>query len=213
MYKAVIFDLDGTLLDTLDDLANAVNYALAYYRLPQRTREEICSFVGNGMANLIARSAGEDTPNQDKILATFRAHYGEHCKDETKPYADILTLLSALKERGIKTAVLSNKADYAVQALAREYFPALLDIAQGEDEENGIMRKPNPNGLLNIIKNLGLAPNEIVYVGDSDIDIQTAKNAGTDCISVTWGFRGEAFLRESGATVLVNSPLQILEKI
>ena len=213
MYKAVVFDLDGTLLDTLDDLADSANYALQKHGLPKRTREEICSFVGNGIAHLIGCCTGEDNPKREEVLAEFRAYYKTHCKEKTKPYADILALLGELKKRGIKTAVLSNKADFAVQPLVEEYFHGLIDISQGENEAEGVMRKPNPNGLLQIVKRLQCKREDTVYIGDSDVDIQTAQNAGIDCIAVVWGFRDEEFLRDCGATSLVYSPLQILEKI
>lgn len=213
MYKAVVFDLDGTLLDTLDDLTDSANYALEKHGLPKRTREEICSFVGNGIVSLIGRCTGEDNPKREAVLTDFRAYYKTHSKDKTKPYADILPLLRKLKKSGIKTAVLSNKADFAVQPLVEEYFQGLIDISQGENEAEGVMRKPDPNGLLQILKRLDCEKDEAVYIGDSDVDIQTAKNAGIACISVTWGFRSKAFLREAGATTLVSSPLQIIDEI
>ena len=212
-YKAVVFDLDGTLLDTLDDLADSANYALQKHGLPQRTRAEICSFVGNGIVDLIGRCTGKDNPKREAVLADFRTYYKIHSKDKTKPYADILPLLKKLKNSGIKTAVLSNKADFAVQPLVEEYFQGLIDISQGENEAEGVMRKPDPNGLLQIFKRLGCEKDEAVYIGDSDVDIQTAKNAGIACISVAWGFRDEAFLRENGAQTLVYSPLQIIDEI
>ncbi|MBE7068265.1 MAG: HAD family hydrolase [Clostridiales bacterium] len=213
MYKAVVFDLDGTLLDTLDDLTDAVNYALNEYGLPLRTRAEVCSFVGNGIARLIALAVGDCDVDKEGVLSVFRAYYKIHCKDKTKPYEDILPLLKELKNRGIQTAVLSNKADFAVQPLVEEYFHGWIDMAQGENEAEGIMRKPNPNGLLQILKTLGCLKSEAVYVGDSDVDIKTAQNAQIDCISVTWGFRDEEFLRDFGAEKVVRSPLQILEEI
>ena len=163
MYKAVVFDLDGTLLDTLDDLADSANYALQKHGLPKRTREEICSFVGNGIAHLIGCCTGEDNPKYEAVLNEFRAYYKTHSKQKTKPYADILALLGELKKRGIKTAVLSNKADFAVQPLIEEYFQGLIDISQGENEAEGVMRKPNPNGLLQILKGLHCQTEEAVF--------------------------------------------------
>lgn len=209
MYKAVIFDLDGTLLDTLDDLASAVNYALSTYSLPQRSREEICSFIGNGAKKLILR-ASENDARSDEILESFRLYYKEHSADTTKPYEDVLEMLSSLKEKGIKTAVLSNKPDFLTTALSKKYFGDLIGFAQGEKEHEGIPRKPAPDALFSVMETLGVAKEETVYVGDSDVDIKTAKNAGVDCISVTWGFKSKAFLEENGATHLANTTAQVL---
>ncbi|MBO7297936.1 MAG: HAD family hydrolase [Clostridia bacterium] len=213
MYKAVLFDLDGTLLDTLDDLADAVNYTLAKFNLPVRTRDEICAFVGNGIVNLLQLAVGGDCPNFEDVLAEFRSYYKTHCTDKTKPYEGIIPLLKELKSRGIKTAVLSNKADFAVQPLVEEYFHGLIDTAQGENEAEGVLRKPNPQGLFAIAKRLGVELHEAVYIGDSDVDIKTAQNAGVACISVAWGFRDEEFLRDHGAQKVVTIPLEILEEI
>ena len=213
MYKAVLFDLDGTLLDTLDDLTDAVNYALAKYGLPTRTRDEICSFVGNGIARLIRLAVGEEYPDFEGVLAEFRGYYKAHCTDKTKPYEGIISLLKELKARGIKTAVLSNKADFAVQPLVEEYFHGFIDVAQGENEAEGVLRKPNPQGVLAIVKRLGVELHEAVYIGDSDVDIQTAQNAGVACISVSWGFRDEEFLRDHGAQKVVSEPVAILEEL
>ena len=152
MYKTIIFDLDGTLLDTLDDLKNATNAALRKFELKTRTREEVRSFVGNGIKKLIERALGEHTANFDEVLADFKRYYGEHCADETKPYEGILPLLTALKARGVKTAVLSNKADFAVKKLAKAYFDGLLLGAVGENEEAGIRKKPAPDALFAVMK-------------------------------------------------------------
>ena len=212
MYKAIVFDLDGTLLDTLDDLADAVNAALRSFSLPTRTLDEVRQFVGNGAAKLVARAAGEKQAERHAaILQAFRDYYAVHCADKTKPYDGVLTLLSALKSRGVKTAVLSNKPDAAVKALAARYFPNLLLEAAGENEAAGIKRKPAPDALFAVMKRLGVNERETLYVGDSDVDVQTAKNAGVDCVAVTWGFRDEAFLAAHGATKFVRSPLEILE--
>ena len=197
MYKAVIFDLDGTLLDTLDDLASAVNYALSIYSLPQRSREEICSFIGNGAKKLILR-ASENDARSDEILECFRLYEG------------VLEMLSSLKEKGIKTAVLSNKPDFLTTALSKKYFGDLIGFAQGEKEHEGIPRKPAPDALFSVMETLGVRKEETVYIGDSDVDIKTAKNAGVDCISVTWGFKSRAFLEENGATHLADTTAQVL---
>lgn len=213
MYKAIIFDLDGTLLDTLDDLASAVNYALRKKDLPTRTREEVRSFVGNGILKLMERSAGADNISlAPELLQEFKGYYGAHCADETKPYDGVTELLKALKNQGFYTAVVSNKADFAVKKLAEFYFKDLLDLAVGENEEKGIKRKPDPASLLAVMKELGVKKSETVYIGDSEVDIQTAENAEVDCISVSWGFKDRAFLEENGAKCLVNS-VEELRKI
>ena len=211
MYETVIFDLDGTLLDTLDDLHGAVNAALSAYGLPLRTRDEVRGFVGNGIVKLMERAAGENAcPDFDGLLAAFKVHYKEHCKDKTNPYAGVMALLGDLKTRGVKTAVVSNKADFAVKLLAEEYFNGLLLAAVGENESAGIRKKPAPDSLLSVMEQLGAEPATTVYVGDSEVDILTAQNAGVDCISVTWGFKDRAFLLENGGRVFVDEPSQIL---
>ena len=211
MYRTVIFDLDGTLLNTLDDLTASVNFALAFFSLPTRTIEEIRSFVGNGIATLIRRAIGYEHPNFAKILQTFREHYGAHCKDKTKEYDGITPLLQELKARGVQTAVVSNKADFAVKTLAGEYFPDLLQEAVGENEAAGIAKKPAPDSLLAVMKKLNAERATTVYIGDSEVDIQTAKNAGVDCISVAWGFKDEEFLRANGGKTFVRAPREILD--
>jgi len=211
MYETVIFDLDGTLLDTLDDLHSAVNAALGEYNLPLRSKEEVRAFIGNGIAKLIERAIGvKDYADFDGVLWAFKGYYKEHCKDKTAPYAGIRNLLSALKARGIKTAVVSNKADFAVKLLAEEYFDGLLLAAVGENEEAGIRKKPAPDSLLAVMEKLQADKRTTVYVGDYEVDIQTAQNALVDCLSVTWGFKDRAFLRENGAQILIDEPSQIL---
>ncbi len=214
MYGAVIFDLDGTLLDTLDDLWAAVNAALKKFSLPLRSREEVRGFVGNGIVKLIRRSVGQvEKETFDGVLAEFKRYYGEHCEDSTKPYEGIIELLKALKAKGIRTAVVSNKADFAVKKLAKGYFEGLLEYAVGENEEAGIRKKPAPDSLLAVMQSMGAGTDSTVYIGDSEVDIQTAKNAGVDCISVTWGFKDKEFLVKSGATALVDTPKEILSLI
>lgn len=210
MYETVIFDLDGTLLDTLDDLAAAVNAALTEFGYVERSKDEVRSFVGNGIRLLMERAVGVPCENFEEILTAFKRYYGEHCAEKTKAYDDVLLLLSELKRRGVRTAVLSNKADFAVKKLAETYFGDLLMEAVGENESAGIRKKPAPDALFSVMEKLNANPKKTVYVGDSDVDIQTAKNGGVDCIAVTWGFRDEEFLRENGAEICIDKPLELL---
>ena len=211
MYKTIIFDLDGTLLDTLDDLTDSTNAVLDKFGLKRRTREEVRAFVGNGIAKLIERAVGQDgIKYHAEVLAEFKRYYGEHCAEKTAPYPGILSLLQTLKEQGIKTAVVSNKADFAVKSLAKTYFDGLLLSAVGEDEEKGIRKKPAPDSLLAVMEQLSAAAETTLYVGDSEVDIQTAKNAGVDCLCVTWGFRDKAYLQEEGGRLFVDPAAEIL---
>ena len=211
MYETVIFDLDGTLLDTLGDLHTSVNVALGEYGLPIRSKEEVRAFVGNGVAKLMERAAGEVSQALfEKLLAAFKSHYSAHCKDRTKPYDGVMDVLQALKKRGVKTAVLSNKPDFAVKLLAEEYFQGYLQSAVGENEAGGIRKKPAPDSLFAVLEELQANKETTVYVGDSEVDIQTARNAGVECISVTWGFKDREFLVENGATILIDEPKEIL---
>lgn len=197
--QLVIFDLDGTLLDTLDDLADAVNWALEQEQLPRRTREEVRAFVGNGIRNLIERAvpAGTEAAQTDRVFAGFKARYAGHCADKTRPYPGILELLARLRAEGIRTAVVSNKADFAVQTLCRDYFPGLVDCAVGE--RAGIPKKPAPDSVQEVLRALGIPREQAVYVGDSEVDVVTARNAGMDGILVLWGFRDRQTLERAGA--------------
>jgi phosphoglycolate phosphatase len=210
MYTTVVFDLDGTLLDTLDDLAAAVNHALTAFGLPVRTKEEVRGFIGNGIAKLMQRAVGYEHSRFDEILAEFKRHYGAHCADKTQPYEGVLPLLQRLKEKGVRTAVLSNKADFAVKALADTYFKGLLLEAVGENESLGIRKKPAPDALFAVMERLGVSNNQTLYIGDSEVDIQTAKNAGVACACVTWGFREKAFLEKNGAEIFIDEPNELL---
>ena len=211
MYKTIIFDLDGTLLDTLDDLTDSTNAVLDKFGLKRRTREEVRAFVGNGIAKLIERAVGQDgIKYHAEAVAEFKRYYGEHCAEKTAPYPGILSLLQTLKEQGIKTAVVSNKADFAVKSLAKTYFDGLLLSAVGEDEEKGIRKKPAPDSLLAVMEQLSAVAETTLYVGDSEVDIQTAKNAGVDCLCVTWGFRDKAYLVEEGGRLFVDTAAEIL---
>lgn len=197
--QLVIFDLDGTLLDTLDDLADAVNWALEQEQLPRRTREEVRAFVGNGIRNLIERAVptGTEAAQTDRVFAGFKARYAGHCADKTRPYPGILELLARLRAEGIRTAVVSNKADFAVQTLCRDYFPGLVDCAVGE--RAGIPKKPAPDSVQEVLRALEIPREQAVYVGDSDVDVLTARNAGMDGILVLWGFRDRQTLERAGA--------------
>jgi phosphoglycolate phosphatase len=211
MYKTIVFDLDGTLLDTLDDLTDATNAALTAYSFPNRTREEVRSFIGDGVVKLMQRACGMENYSEfDGLLWAFRNHYKEHCADKTKAYDGVLELLRVLKERGIKTAILSNKTDFAVKQLNKIYFDGLLIEAVGENEAAGIRKKPAPDALFAVMERLGASAEETLYVGDSEVDIQTAANAGVACLSVTWGFKEKEFLMKNGGKFFADSPLDVL---
>lgn len=212
-YQAVIFDLDGTLLNTLEDLTDAVNYSLKKFDKPERTREEVCRFVGNGIAKLIERAVptGTNISETEKILDAFREYYGKHCQDKTAPYRGILELLQQLKLKNIKLAVVSNKADFAVQELIPVYFGDLFAVAKGENEAAGIRKKPAPDMVAAALEELECSKEQAVYVGDSDVDLLTAKNSKLPCIGVSWGFRGRTFLEENGAAMIADTPSDILK--
>ena len=212
-YDTIIFDLDGTLLDTLEDLADAVNHALSQMQMPQRTLDEVRQFVGNGVAKLIQRAvpAGTSPEQTAQALEIFKAYYDLHKEDKTAPYAGINELLSVLHQRGYKLAVVSNKFDRAVKDLMPRYFPGLIHAAAGEDEEHGVPKKPDPTMVHRVMEELGAQ--KAVYVGDSEVDMETARNSGLPCISVTWGFRARDFLLANGATVLADTPAEILELV
>ena len=210
-YMIAIFDLDGTILNTLEDLADSTNYALKTCGYPERTMDEVRQFVGNGIHKLMERAVPEGTPVEeiDRVHETFTAHYKVHCADKTRPYDGIMELLQNLKKDGCKLAVVSNKADYGVQELCKQYFDGIFDFAVGERE--GIRKKPAPDSVNEVLKTLGCSRDRAVYIGDSDVDIQTAANAQMDHIIVEWGFRDVPFLIAKGAKVLVEKPEEILE--
>ena len=209
--KAVIFDLDGTLLDTLEDLKNAVNAALAQFHMPERTLEEVRRFVGNGIRNLMIKAVldGDKNPDFEKVFAFFKSYYKEHCKEHTAPYEGVLPMMKELALRGVKMAIVSNKIDAAVKELNEEHFCSYTSVAIGETPD--MARKPAPDMVNEAIKLLGVLKEDVIYVGDSDVDIQTAENANLTCVSVTWGFRDEAFLKEHGAKILIHHPQELLE--
>ena len=211
-YQTYIFDLDGTLLDTLGDLAASVNYALRTHGMPEHTVDDVRRFVGNGVRKLMERAVpeGADNPLFEDAFATFRQHYMEHSLDTTRPYDGIPETLAALKARGCHLAVVSNKMMAATQALCRHFFPDTIEVAIGEHEAEGIRKKPAPDTVVAALKALGVGKEDAVYVGDSDVDIQTARNSGIPCISVLWGFRDKDFLKQYGAETFISTPSDLL---
>ena len=211
-FDTYIFDLDGTLLDTLGDLAASVNHALRTHGLPEHSIDDVRRFVGNGVRKLMERAVpdGAANPLFDETFATFRQYYMAHSLDTTRPYEGIPETLEALKARGCHLAVVSNKMMAATQELCYHFFPSTIEVAIGEDEAAGIRRKPAPDTVFAALKALGVGKEDAVYVGDSDVDIQTARNAGLPCISVLWGFRDRDFLICHGAQTFITHPAELL---
>ena len=211
-FSTYIFDLDGTLLDTLGDLAASVNYALRTHGMPEHSLDDVRRFVGNGVRKLMERAVpdGADNPLFDETFATFRQYYMAHSLDTTRPYEGIPETLTALKARGCHLAVVSNKMMAATQELCHHFFSDTIEVAIGEDEAAGIRRKPAPDTVFTALKALGVGKEDAVYVGDSDVDIQTARNAGLPCISVLWGFRDRDFLLQNGAETVISTPSELL---
>jgi len=212
-FDTYIFDLDGTLLSSLDDLAASTNYALRWAGMPERTLEEVRMFVGNGVKLLMERAIpdGQQNPRFEEVYAKFREHYLKHNLDRTRPYDGVLELLAELKQRGKKLAIVSNKFYAATQDLAHHFFADTIEVAIGEREN--IRKKPAPDTVLEALRQLGASKDGAVYIGDSDVDVMTAKNSGLPCISVLWGFRDKEFLIEHGATLFVETPHDILSKL
>ena len=208
--RAVIWDLDGTLLDTLGDLAASTNAALRKNGLPQRTVDEVRQFVGNGIGKLIQRAVPEGCPaeTEKQVLDDFVAHYAQHRRDTTRPYDGVLPMLDALIARGVKLGIVSNKIDFAVRELSAAYFGERMQVAVGDDPSR--RRKPAPDSVLEAMRQLGVTKEETVYVGDSDVDVLTAHNAGVTCCAVSWGFRPESCLREAGAEHIAATPEELL---
>ena len=206
----IVLDLDGTLLDTLEDLTAAVNYALGVYKLPLRTIEEIRSFVGNGVRNLMLQAVpnGEKNPDFEKIFALFKDYYGEHCNDKTGPYQGVLDLMKELKKQGFVMGIVSNKIDSVVKELNSMYFADYIQVAIGEKE--GVQRKPAPDTVFAALQELGKGKETAIYIGDSEVDLATAQNAGIPCISVLWGFRDRLFLEKCGADMFAETPNDVL---
>ncbi len=212
-HSLAIFDLDGTILYTLVDLKNSMNFTLKKFGFPERTLDEVRRFVGNGIKNLIIRAApkGTDEKTIDEMFEVFNEHYAVHCNDNTKSYDGIDELLKKLKEQKVKTAVVSNKADYAVQTLVKKYFDGLFDYAVGEKQ--GVRKKPCPDSVNEVLRVLDTPKESAVYIGDSEVDVATAKNAQMDCIAVDWGFRDRDVLINSGATLIVSDAAALYNEI
>lgn len=209
-FETYVFDLDGTLLETLKDLAASTNFALRQYDMPEHSIEDVRMFVGNGVKKLMERAIpnGLDNPKFEEVYATFRQHYLNHNLDTTKPYDGIPELLRELKGRGKKLAIVSNKFYAATQDLARHFFPDTIEVAIGEREN--IKKKPAPDTVVEALRQLGVSKEGAVYIGDSDVDIMTARNSGLPCASVLWGFRDKEFLLEHGATFFADKPEDLL---
>ena len=214
--KAAIFDLDGTLLDTLDDLWDAVNHTMDAHGFPRRTRDEVRAFVGNGVERLIELSLGipdaQNHPDFAGIVADYRAYYAANSEHKTAPYPGVTDLIRRLLADGIAVSVVSNKPHGATVTLCAKYFPDVTVVC-GEREAEGIRRKPWPDTVFKAAEELGRTPEECVYVGDSEVDILTAKNAGMNCISVLWGFRDEVELREAGGTTFVRTADELYKEL
>lgn len=212
-YKLVIFDLDGTILDTLDDLCASVNFALEKNNLSPRTRDEVRAFVGNGIKLLVERAVPENTPEYitDSVFADFKNHYAVHNDDNTKSYDGIVQVIDAIRNKGMKTAVISNKTDPAVQLLIEKHFPGLFDYVAGE--KDGIKRKPAPDSVVRAVCELQCALNETLFIGDSEVDLMTSENAGVDCIAVSWGFRDKEQLEAKGAKIIIEDVSVLTDQI
>ena len=204
-YRAVLFDMDGTVLNTLEDLYNAVNRSLAEFALPEVTREQVRAALGNGAARLIAACvpAGTDPALTERVLAWYKPWYDAHCRVFTAPYPGILPLMERLRAQGLRLAIISNKPDGAVRELAAAFFPGLLDAAVGESP--AVQRKPNPDAVLAAARQMGLSPAECLYVGDSEVDVATARNAAMPCAAVSWGFRSREQLLAAGAPFIAET--------
>ena len=210
-YNVAVFDLDGTLTDTLADLKNSVNYALSKLGFPERNTDEIRSFVGNGIGRLIYLSVPENTPEEtaEKCLEIFKEYYKTHSCIETKPYEGIVEMLAELKKRNVKIAVVTNKIHGSAVDITNNFFGDLVDITVGQ---NDIMkRKPDPEGVFYALDKLGVSKENAVYIGDSEVDCETAKNAGIPCIGVSWGFRDREVLENHGAFYVADSTEEIIE--
>ena len=213
MKKLIIFDLDGTLLYTLEDLTNSVNFTLDLFDYPKRTLEEITSFVGNGVQHLLRKSLPSSISEKDFELcfACFKEHYSKHCCELTHPYDGITDVLKALKDKGLKVGIVSNKFQSAAEDVCEHYFRGLYDSVMGESEI--CRRKPAPDGINILCDIYNVNKDDCIFFGDSEVDVKTAENAGVFCVSVLWGFRDESFLAMNGAKLFINNPKEILDMI
>ena len=213
MYKAVLFDMDGTVLDTVGDLTDAINVSLEKFGFPARSQKEVKSFLGKGPAHFVncAVPEGTDAATKQQVLAFYEPYYDSHCQIRTAPYPGIMDLLKTLKARGIRLAVISNKQEPAVKALAQQHFSGLLELAVGTSPR--IRCKPDPSAVLAAMAELGVEKSETLYVGDMDVDLNTARNAGIDCVGVAWSFLGRKKLESLGAEHIVDNTEQLLEFI
>ncbi len=209
--NTVIFDMDGTVLNTLDDLTDAVNYVFSKFDLPARDKEDYRKFFGNGIgyAMKCAAPAGTDDALFDKMVPIFRDYYNEHCLDKTAPYEGILDLMKALYDKSYKMAIVSNKIDSAVKELNERFFSKYVSVAIGEKPR--IRRKPAADTVIAALSELGSSRGEAIYVGDSEVDLQTARNSGLPCIAVLWGFRDKELLIENGATTFAATPSEVID--
>ena len=212
-YEAVLFDLDGTLTDTLEDLKNSVNFALSQFGFPERSIDEVRSFVGNGVRRLVFLSVpeGTDEKTAEDCLAVFKAYYKEHSLVNTKPYDGIIPMLERLRKNGFRMAVVTNKMDSAAQDIVRIFFDGLIDAAVGQID--GVAQKPEPDGIFLALEKLGVEKEKSLYVGDSEVDCKTAENAGRPCIGVSWGFRGRSVLEANGAAAVIDRPEDLFDLI
>ena len=212
-YQTMIFDLDGTLLDTLEDLTDAVNASLRMHGYPERTISEVRTFVGNGVRRLmmLAHPGGEAAPDFEEVLDDFKTWYADHSGDKTRPYAGILETLDALKKRGVKMAIVSNKFDAAVKQLNDLYFEDLIPVAIGENEAAGVRKKPAPDSVYRAMELLGAVPEQTLYIGDSEVDHETSRQAGLDLVLVSWGFRPRKALEKYAPLALIDRPEDILK--
>ncbi len=212
-YQAVLYDMDGTVLDTLDDLYHAANAALRTFSLPEVSKKKVCASLGNGASHLIHACVPEGTPEclTQRVLNWYVPWYEAHCRVLTRPYPGITALMERLKEKGVRQALISNKGDGAVKELAEEFFPGLLEAAVGESPT--VRRKPDPDAVLAAAERMGVAAADCVYVGDTEIDVATARNAGMDCVTVSWGFRSEEQLFAAGAGSIAHTAEELEEQI
>lgn len=212
-YKAAIFDLDGTLLDTLEDLWGSVNHTLRMHDMPERSMGEVRAFLGNGMSQLMHLSVpvGTSPKMEAQLLDEFKEHYAAHSADHTAPYPQVVKLIEILAGEGVRRGVVSNKGDFAVQGLVAQYFPRMFDVVVGE--RTGIRRKPAPDTVQAVMRELSVGVDDVIYVGDSEVDLETATNVGCACVAVSWGFRDRDFLVAHGATLIADTTEELAEAI